>query len=809
MMGGGDKEDVGGVVLPLSSTEVDRSFTGGRAVIYFIFLIWTFLGVGIVADRFMMAIEVITSAEKEIETKRGQKIKVRVWNATIANLSLMALGSSAPEILLAVIEIISNDFHSGSLGPSTIVGSAAFNLLVIIAICVTAIPNGETRKIAELGVYKTTAFFSVFAYIWLIIILVLITPDKVDIWEALVTFLMFPLLLGLAYAADRGMFSKSSSKVQPDQHIISINGREFMAFECAEYLKNLNANSSELEASELLAQQMLSKVKPSRAQHRINAIRAMTGSKKVGRPDTKKANARSIKVLSDEEAPLKKEIAMVESAHVVEELYFVSTEYAVIENEGKVTVEVMRSSDDGQVSVSFFTRDGTATSGKDFKDTRGVITFAEGQLTQTISVKIIDDEEVEEDENFYIHLDPENIIATRTNPYKVRKDGDVTCVKIIDDDEPGNIGFQNAEVTFSETGRFAELTLVRESGCIGEIACTVSTAPGDAIEGTDYEPIPEDQTKVIFCHQQLQAHVRIPLLNTQSFTKQCCFTANLTDIVGIRAEFIKDKTTCKIMICADDKMKNIIDNVTRIVAEDMDQFQVGHETWPEQFKNAVVMEDEDDGSILGTFLHFLSLPWKVLFAFIPPTSYCGGWLCFCISLFFIGVVSALIGDLAGIFGCLLPLNPAVTAITFVALGTSLPDTFASKAAALADDTADSSVGNVTGSNSVNVFLGLGLPWTIAAIYWELEGATDDWVERYGDLYNYPKGFIVPSAGLWQSVLVFTACALQCLGVLYYRRITYGAELGGPPGPAKWAAAYFIFLWFVYVFLSALGSYEVI
>ena len=36
---------------------------------------------------------------------------------------------------------------SGELGPSTIVGSAAFNLLVIIGICVMAIPAGETRKI--------------------------------------------------------------------------------------------------------------------------------------------------------------------------------------------------------------------------------------------------------------------------------------------------------------------------------------------------------------------------------------------------------------------------------------------------------------------------------------------------------------------------------------------------------------------------------------------------------------------------------------------------------------------------------------
>ena len=59
----------------------------------------------------------------------------------------------------------------------------------------------------------------------------------------------------------------------------------------------------------------------------------------------------------------------------------------------------------------------------------------------------------------------------------------------------------------------------------------------------------------------------------------------------------------------------------------------------------------------------------------------------------------------------------MTAITFVALGTSLPDLFASKQAATGDKYADNSIGNVTGSNSVNVFLGLGLPWLFASAYW--------------------------------------------------------------------------------------------
>ena len=98
----------------------------------------------------------------------------------------------------------------------------------------------------------------------------------------------------------------------------------------------------------------------------------------------------------------------------------------------------------------------------------------------------------------------------------------------------------------------------------------------------------------------------------------------------------------------------------------------------------------------------MCLPWKVIFAIVPPTDFAGGWLCFCISLTMIGVVTAFIGDLASLFGCVLNVNDSITAITFVALGTSLPDTFASRTAALHDDYADDSVGNITGSNSVNV-----------------------------------------------------------------------------------------------------------
>lgn len=119
----------------------------------------------------------------------------------------------------------------------------------------------------------------------------------------------------------------------------------------------------------------------------------------------------------------------------------------------------------------------------------------------------------------------------------------------------------------------------------------------------------------------------------------------------------------------------------------------------------------------------------------------GGYLSFVVSIACIGAVTAIIGDVASHFGCTLGIKDSVTAIVFVALGTSIPgeamndctqmggisqlliflDTFASKVAAIQDKYADASVGNVTGSNAVNVFLGIGLAWTMAAIYHAANG----------------------------------------------------------------------------------------
>ena len=198
-----------GLIIPVwePTTNLALGDIIARGVIYFVLLVYMFVGVSIIADKFMAAIEVITSQEKQITIKKPnrepQVISVRVWNETVSNLTLMALGSSAPEILLSIIEVYAQDFQAGELGPGTIVGSAAFNMFVIIGICVFCIPNGEYKKIKHLRVFFVTMIWSVFAYIWLCLILTWTSYGVIEIWEGLVTFMMFPATVLTAYIADR------------------------------------------------------------------------------------------------------------------------------------------------------------------------------------------------------------------------------------------------------------------------------------------------------------------------------------------------------------------------------------------------------------------------------------------------------------------------------------------------------------------------------------------------------------------------------------------------------------------------------
>lgn len=115
-------------------------------------------------------------------------------------------------------------------------------------------------------------------------------------------------------------------------------------------------------------------------------------------------------------------------------------------------------------------------------------------------------------------------------------------------------------------------------------------------------------------------------------------------------------------------------------------------------------------------------------------------------------------------------------------------------AAIQDKYADSSVGNVTGSNAVNVFLGIGLAWSAAAIYHTWNGTV----------------FRVDPGNLGFSVTLFCSFAFIAIAMMMIRRMKFiGGELGGPFRLRIFTSILFFGLWVLYLIFSALESYCVI
>jgi len=115
----------------------------------------------------------------------------------------MALGSSAPEILLSVIGTVKDiEAVPGELGPSTIVGSAAFNLLCITGVSIIAVggDNEEIKKVDDLMVFFVTSVLSLWAYVWLFIC---VSDKQVSVVEGMLTIVFFIVLVAFSYAADR------------------------------------------------------------------------------------------------------------------------------------------------------------------------------------------------------------------------------------------------------------------------------------------------------------------------------------------------------------------------------------------------------------------------------------------------------------------------------------------------------------------------------------------------------------------------------------------------------------------------------
>ncbi|KAF4659733.1 Sodium/calcium exchanger 2 [Perkinsus olseni] len=798
-----------GLILPLFGDAEQDWPNGLRVVLYFIGLFWCFVGVAIISDIFMGSIEKITSKKTRVrlavhgETKL---VTVRVWNDTVANLTLMALGSSAPEILLSIIELLSQDMYSGHLGPSTIVGSAAFNLLVISAVCIMAIPDGEVRTINDVGVFVVTATCSIFAYMWLLLVLQVTSPDVVDIWEAIVTLALFPALVAVAFAADKGVFSvKSTVSSAHRDHVLGLE--DLSQEEIAELMDDTRQRHG-MDLTDDAVIRIIQAERPpraTRAQHRIHASRLLTGRagsmRNIAAKRSPTGHLMPFKDIVDNTA----EGASRVGPWVFGKLMSIFL-FAVMEGAGRVLLPLTISRPlEKEVMVRYETVQGTATPGEDYIPVvDGRVTIKAGETSSSdIAIVVLDDDIVEEDENFWVRL-------TTVSDGAVIGKVAVAEVTIIDDDEAGELVLEKEELHVEEGE--AQVVVQRAKGCSGRVTLQYTTESGNAVAPHDYT---HTEGELVLDHNQAAGVIKIPIHSTS--TRNPHFRLILSEPTGgakfcAKTDGGAESLICTIWIKAKPGMSTSRTTVPALLNVHWGKMSLGASNWREQFSEALWVngsrEEQAEASVFEWIMHIITFPWKLVFAFCPPLEYADGWLTFVVSLLMIGGVTAIVADVAALLGCTMDIPDSVTAITLVALGTSLPDTFASRLAAVQDPYADASVGNVTGSNSVNVFLGLGLPWVIGSIYWKTQGATQEWVARVGAeiVAEYPDGgFVVEAGDLSFSVLVFTICAFVCLAILVVRRAKYGGELGGPKNGKRISAGVLVLLWVAYITASSANS----
>jgi len=877
-----------GLLIPLwpGTDNMSLGDRFGRGLLYAVFMVYLFIGVAIASDKFMESIEMITAQEKEVSVKdrrtgKTQVIIVKVWNETVANLTLMALGSSAPEIMLSVIEIWAKNFKAGDLGPGTIVGSAAFNLFMIIGFCQYVIPDDEVRKIKHLRVFFVTATWSVFAYIWLYLILGPISYGRVEVWEGVLTFLFFPMTVYTAFVADRRMLfykyfdkkyrAKKGVIVQSEKGDIENRAQEkFREFEDLdeldpvlaefersrrEYINAMkrirleNPNISLIDLETKAREEVMSKGPKSRAYYRAQATRKL-----AGKEDAKKAMGKALAAEAEaEKAAAEAEAAAAESEKKddgVTRIMFDPPHYTVMESVGTFEVTVVREGQDlnTTLQVDYKTEDGTASSDGDYIEAVGTLTFGPGETQKMITLEVLDDDVFEDDEHFYIRIsnlrrkDGMPIASMEvagddgkksTQPSIQLGTPHMATIMILDDDHGGIFGFEDSEAEIVESVGVYELKVQRISGARGKVAIPFSTEDGSAKSGVHYESV---EGELLFENEETEKIVELPITDEESYEKSLIMYVNIGEprqiAEGKEGEGVdysvldaKDPeslteeekiallgrpclgTNAKIQIRIREskEFKNSVDKMMQKANASM---MVGSSSWLGQFTEAFTVQaddDEEEGedgeegeekmpSCGDYIMHFLTLPWKIIFALIPPTAIYDGYPTFVISIGFIGLCTAVIGDVAGHLGCFISLKDSVNAIAFVALGTSVPDTFASKTAAIEDETADASVGNVTGSNAVNVFLGIGIAWTMAAVYSNYNG----------------HDFMVPVGSLGFSVTVFCIEALLAIVILLLRRSpAVGGELGGPKSIKTVTSGIFVFFWVFYVLISALEAYKVI
>ena len=140
---------------------------------YIIGVIYMFLAIAIVCDEFFVP------ALEEMSSERRLNLSMDVAGAT-----LMAAGGSAPELFTSLI----GTFRESEVGIGTIVGSATFNVLFVIACC--SLFSKEVLKLTWWPLFRDSTYYAI-GLVVLAIFVGVVSVGEIELWEAIVLFVMY------------------------------------------------------------------------------------------------------------------------------------------------------------------------------------------------------------------------------------------------------------------------------------------------------------------------------------------------------------------------------------------------------------------------------------------------------------------------------------------------------------------------------------------------------------------------------------------------------------------------------------------
>ena len=148
-------------------TEEQRA--NGAFILHLIGVLYMFYALALVCDHyFVPALDVI--------------IERYGISPDVAGATLMAAGGSAPELFTSIIGVF---IAISDVGIGTIVGSAVFNVLFVIAAC--AFASAQALELTAWPLIRDTTFYS----IALLMLVVFFTDDLIEWWEALILFIWY------------------------------------------------------------------------------------------------------------------------------------------------------------------------------------------------------------------------------------------------------------------------------------------------------------------------------------------------------------------------------------------------------------------------------------------------------------------------------------------------------------------------------------------------------------------------------------------------------------------------------------------